>query len=201
MDLRVGKVATQRYRCKSCTKTVTVKPKGVGRARRSQPLMALVGVLYSLGLSHRGIELVLGLFGHSVDHVSSWRDMQRLGKAVRNRLPKGRARVVGVVVDVGGRTLGIELSGAGFDYRAWFQGMSDELGVEVVVTDDSTDYSLGIDEAGLSRQQCLVHMKRTLGRAKGRLGKTMGTRYGGLLEQITEMVRELPTDGAERLLK
>ena len=142
--------------------------------------------------------------------------MQRLGKTVRNRLPKGRARVVGVdetwlkvkgktrpvgvVVDVGGRTLGIELSGAGFDYRAWFQGMSDELGVEVV-TDDSTDYSLGIDEAGLSRQQCLVHMKRTLGRAKGRLGKTMGTRYGGLLEQITEMVRELPADGAERLLK
>lgn len=58
--------------------------------------------------------------------------MQRLGKTVRNRLPKGRARVVGVVVDVGGRTLGIELSGAGFDYRAWFQGMSDELGVEVV---------------------------------------------------------------------
>ena len=40
--------------------------------------------------------------------------------------------------------------------------MADELGVEVVVTDDSTNYSLAIDEAGLTRQQCLVHMKRTL---------------------------------------
>ena len=95
-DLRVGKVATQRYRCKSCGKTLTARPKGVSRARRSQPLMGLVGVLYSLGLSHRGIELVLGLFGHSVDHVSSWRDIQRLGNGVRKRLPRGRARIVGV---------------------------------------------------------------------------------------------------------
>ncbi len=56
-----------------------------------------------------------------------------MGRAVRKRLPRGRAKVVGVdetwlkvkgssgavgvVEDVGGRTLSIELSGSEFDYR------------------------------------------------------------------------------------
>ena len=104
-------------------------------------------------------------------------------------------------MDVGGRTLGIELTGGGFDYRAWFQKMADELGVVVVVTDDSTDYSPGIDEAGLSRQQCVVHMKRTLGRGKGRLKESVRKHYDGLLKQTTETVRELPSDGGDRLLR
>lgn len=217
VDLNVTEIATQRYRCKSCGKTVTVRPKGEGRAGRSHAFMALVDVLYALGLSHRGIETALGLFGHSVDHVSSWRDIQRLGKAVRSRLPRGSARVVGVdetwvnvrgrsrpvgvVVDVGGRVLGMELTGSEFDYRKWFESMARELGVQVVSTDDSTNYSPAVDHAGVSRQQCLVHMKRTLGRAKGRLGKIIRDRYGGLLDQLTEIVWELPADGADRLFR
>ena len=176
-----------------------------------------VGVLYALGIEPPGIETVLGLFGHRVDHVSSWRDIQRLGKAVRRRLPRGSARIVGVdetwvkvkgrsrplgvVVDVGGRTLGIELSGQGFDYRGWFQKMAEELGVEVVVTDDSTDYGTPIEDSALSRQQCMVHMKRTLGRAKGRLDKAIRTRYEGLLSQMTQMVRDLPPGGVDKLLR
>lgn len=179
--------------------------------------MALIGVLYALGLSHRGLERAVALFGHRVDHVSSWRDIQRLGQAVRRRLPPGRARIVGVdetwvkvrgqarpvgvVVDVGGSTLGIELTGAGFDYRGWFESMARELGVEVVVTDDSTDYRSGVDHAGVQRQQCLVHMKRTLGRAKGRLNKRVRTRYARLLEQISALVKELPVDGVAKLLR
>ena len=159
----------------------------------------------------------MGLFGHSVDHVSSWRDIQKLGKAVKRRLPEGKARVVrvdetwvrikgrsrpvGVVVDVGGRVLSIELTSAEFDYESWFESMADELGVEVVVIDDSTDYSIPIEESAVIRQQCLVHMKRTLGRAKGRLAEDIRDCYGGLLDEITETVRELPPDGANRLLR
>ena len=142
---------------------------------------------------------------------------ETLGKAVRRQLPKGSARVVGVdetwvkvrgrsrpvgvVLDLGGTVLNIKLTGRGFDYRGWFKSMADELGVEVVVTDDSTDYSVCVDETGLSRQQCLVHMKRTLSRAKAKLRGSIRDRYGGLLEQITRIVRELPPDGADRLLR
>ena len=63
---------------------------------------------------------------------------------------KGEARPVGVVVDVGGRVLNIELSGEGFDYEGWLESMADELGVEVVVTDDSTDYSIPMKIASLT---------------------------------------------------
>ncbi len=95
---------------------------------------------------------------------------------------------MGVVVDVGGRTLSIELSGSGFDYRAWFGRMSEELGVEVVVADDSRNHAAGVQEAGLSGQQCVVHMKRTLGRARGRLSKTTRIRFKALFTQLSEMV-------------
>ena len=217
VDVNVTHVTTQRFRCKNCGKTVTARPKGVRRSGRSDAFTALIGVLYALGLSHRGVETALGLFGYSVDHVSSWRDIQRLGKAVKRRLPEGKARVVGVdetwvkikgnsrpvgvVVDIGGRVLNIELTGEGFDYEGWFESMADELEVEVVVTDDSTDYAIPTEGGSVTRQQCLVHMKRTLGRAKGRLPGNIRDRYGGLLDQITEMVRELPPDGANRLFR
>ncbi len=200
LDVSVSEIRTQRYRCKNCHKTVAAKPAGVGRARRSYAFMAAVGVLYALGLSHRGIETAMGLFGHDIDHVSSWRDIQRLGKSVRSRLRscsarvvgvdetwlkvKGRSRPVGVVVDVGGRTLNIELTGAGFDYRSWFESMADELGVEVVVTDDSTDYSASVLDVGLFRQQCMVHMKRTLRRARSRLSEQTRIRHEYLLDQL-----------------
>ncbi len=217
VDIPVSEIRTQRYRCKNCHRTMTAKPVGVGRAARSHAFTALVGVLYALGLSHRGVETAMGLFGHHIDHVSGWRDIQRLGKAVRRRLRsvgakvvgvdetwlkvKGGSRPVGVVVDVGGRTLNIELTGTGFDYESWFRSMADELGVEVVVTDDSTDYSVGVCEAGLSRQQCAAHMKRTLGRAKGRLPKKTRVRHKDLLDQLSEMVKDLPSDGARILLE
>ena len=113
--------------------------------------------------------------------------MQRLSNALRNSAPKGsvrvvgvnewcvnatgRSRPVGVVVEVGARVLGMELTGTEFDYRGSFESMADELGVDVIVADDSTDYSIPIEKSTLIRQQCLVHMKRTLGRAKGRIAE------------------------------
>ena len=138
--------------------------------------MGPVGVLYTLDLSHRGIETVVGLFGHTINHVNSCRNMQRPGEGVRKRLPRGRARIVGVyetlvkgrsrpvgvVVDVGGRTLGKELTGKGFDYEGWFHGMVDELGVDVMATDDSTNYSPGIADGSARPHQYLVHMERTV---------------------------------------
>lgn len=211
MGLTVTEIVTQRYRCKRCGQTVTASPREVGRARRRHAFRTLIGVLYGLGLSHRGVETALGLFGHRVDHVS----IQRLGQAVCRQLPQGDARVVevyetwvkvrgqpkpvGVVVDVGGRTLGIELTGAGFDYQGWFEALEREPGVQVVVTDDSRDYRTTVEVAQVRRQQCLVHMKRTLGRAKHRLGPVVRQRHGRLLEQITEGDRELPGDGATKL--
>ncbi len=172
-------------------------------------------MLYALGLSHRGIEAIAGLLGYSVDHVTSWREVQRLGRAVRRRLPAGRVRIVGVdetwlrvrgksrpvgvVVGRDGRMAGLQLTGPGFDYGRWFQELADQLGVEVVVTDDASEYAGPIADAGLQRQQCMVHMQRTLGRWKGRLKPDLREAWGELLAQMAQLVKELPADGSERL--
>ena len=70
--------------------------------------------------------------------------------------------------------------------------MARELGVEAVVTDDATDYRSGVDHTGVPRQQCLVHTKRTLGRAKGRLNRLVRPRYARrLLVHLLERWRQL----------
>ena len=52
------------------------------RPGRAQPaLYRHLGMLYALGLSHRGVEGALRLLGYGVDQVTSWRDRQRLGRA------------------------------------------------------------------------------------------------------------------------
>ena len=146
-------------------KPLRPRPPGVGRAGRSQPFTAILGVLYALGLSHRGVEGALRLLGYGVAQVTSWRDRQRLGRAVRRRLPAGRARIVavdetwlrvrgksrpaGVVVDLAGRMVELQLTGPGFDYGQWFRELAEQLGVEVVVTDDAAEYAGPIEDAGL----------------------------------------------------
>ena len=74
VDISVSEITTQRYRCKNCHKTVTLKPAGVGRATRSHAFMAAVGVLYALGLSHRGIETA-ELTGAGFDYGSWFESM------------------------------------------------------------------------------------------------------------------------------
>ena len=54
----------------------------------------------------------------------------------------------------------------------------------------------------MSGQRCLVHMRRTLGRVKGRLNEEdTRDRYAQTLEQFRDIVAELPEDGAERLMR
>ena len=211
-DVKVQSVTTRRYRCSQCGKTVTARPPGVGRTGRSRPFTALLGVLYALGLSHRKMETALALLGYSVDHVTCWRDLQRLGRLVRRRLPAGHARIVGVdetwlkvrgkarpvgmVVDLDGRRLGLELTGPGFVYRRWFQERADQLGAEVVVTDDASASAGPIEDAGLRRQQCMVHLKRALGRWKKRLSPDCRDKYADLLDQARQLLQDLPEGGS-----
>ena len=211
-DVKVQSVTTRRYRCSSCGKTVTARPPGVGRTGRSRPFTALLGVLYALGLSHRKMEMALALLGYSVDHVPGWRDLQRLGRLVRRRLPAGQARIVGgdetwlkvrgkarpvgMVVDLDGRRIGLELTGPGFDYRRWFQERADPRGAEVVATDAAADQAGPIEDAGLRRQQCMVHLKRALGRWKKRLSPDCRENYADLLDRARQLLQDLPEGGS-----
>jgi len=171
-----------------------------------------VALLYKLGLSHRGIEQALSLLGLPLDHVTSWLDVQAVGESLR-RAPKGKARVIGldetyirlrgrkaaigVVVDTGGRPLSLTVLGQPDQkaYLAWLTSLCQGLGVQVVVSDDSTDYYAPIEALGLSQQLCLWHFRRTLGRQLARLAKGMRRRYGDAIAELRQLGRELPGDG------
>ena len=160
-------IANQLFRDEICGKAVASKPKGVERAGQSHAFMAQIGIFSGLGLSLGGIEAV-SPFGHRVHFVSSCREVQRLGTAVRKRLPTGSARPVGVdhtgvpdwvrarplkvVVDTGGAVLRVSLADRGLNWQGWFESLARELVVEVVVDDDSRDYSIAVDDARVSRQ-------------------------------------------------
>ena len=77
--------------------------------------------------------------------------------------------------------LGLELTVPGFDYGCWFRELADQLGIAVVATDAAAEYAGSIEDAGLERQQCMVHIQRALPVERtpetglaGRLGGTAG---------------------------
>jgi len=70
---------------------------------------------------------------------------------------KGKEVVVGFVVDgVSGRTLGFEVlfEGDGRAFGEWLKPYAEELGAEVLISDDNDSYALAAAELGLSQQSC-----------------------------------------------
>ena len=85
-DTRVRQVKVYRYRCCHCQHTFRHYPEGVSPAQQSERLMKLCVIMWSLGLSHRSVVLILSVFGVSLCHMSSWRDTQAAGQRIRRRL-------------------------------------------------------------------------------------------------------------------
>ena len=95
-DTRVRQVKVYRYRCCHCRKTIRHYPEGVRFAQQSKRLMKLCVIMWSLGLSHRSVVLILSVFGVSLSHMSGWRDVQEEGRRIRRGLKWKPARIVGV---------------------------------------------------------------------------------------------------------
>ena len=68
-----------------------------------------------------------------------------------------------VVLGPKGARLDLRLSGPGFDWSGWFTDLA-KRGVQGLTTDDDPVYGPALETAGLDRQQCAVHMQRTVGR-------------------------------------
>ena len=100
-DTRIRQVKVYRFRCCHCKHPFRHYPAGVRPAQQSERLMKLCLVMWSLGLSHRSVVLILAVFGVSLSHMSGWRDVQEAGQRIRRRLKWKAARIVG-----GGWSLG-----------------------------------------------------------------------------------------------
>ena len=74
----------------------------------------------------------------------------------------GVKRPVAVVLGLRGERLDLRLSGPGFDWAGWFTDLA-ARGVQGLTTDDDPVYGPALEAAGLDRQQCVVHMQRTVG--------------------------------------
>jgi len=112
---------------------------------------------------------------------------------------RGQAQLLGFVVDgESGRTIGVDVlvkqDSAAF--RCWLQQYTQALGVEVLVTDDLATYRPVSHQLGLPQQVCLAHVRKWVAQ---RLQRIRGWEEEKTL--IREIVRALPADGGERLMR
>ncbi len=175
----LGALAVQRWQCKACLGSASPLPPGVTSRQRPQTFRELVADLYVHSVSFRGLARILALLGCGVGAATLWRDVQAVApgrepdpqaplpawvEVDETWLPIGGAkRPVAVVLGPQGERLDLRLSGPGFDWNDWFTVLA-ERGVRGVTTDDAPAYGPALRASGLDRQQCAVHMQRTVGR-------------------------------------
>ncbi len=76
---------------------------------------------------------------------------------------KAKEVVVGFVVDGQSRkTLGFEVlfDGDGRTFGEWLEPYAEQLGAEVLVSDDNDSYSVTARELGFSHQLCVAHVRK-----------------------------------------
>jgi len=170
--------------------------------------------MWSLGLSHRSVVLILAVFGVSLSHMSGWRSVQREGQRIRRRLQWKAARVVGVdgawvagkgimvAVDLGDGEL---LALAKIDEKeksavaAWLKTLKQKHNIGAIVTDDLATYKEIAQELKLGHQICQFHVRRWVGQALRKLEKELSQEWIPVLSTIQQMVDELPASGSKVL--
>lgn len=213
-DTKVRRVEVPRYKCTSCQRTFRQYPEGVTHAQQSERLMKLCVIMWSLGLSHRSVALILSVFGVCLSHMSGWRSVQREGKRIGQKLKWKPARVVGVdgawlagtgmmvAVDLGdGQLLAI----AEIDEKekkavaAWLKILKQKHKIGAIVTDDLATYKEITQELGVGHQICQFHVRRWVGQALRKLEEELPQEWLHVLLTIQHMVDELPVHGSKVL--
>ena len=209
-DTKVRTIKVARYKCTSCHRTFRAYPEGVSHAQQSERLMKLCVIMWSLGLSYRSVVMILAVFGISLSHMSSWRDVQEAGKQIRRRLKWKAARVVGVdgawingkgilvAVDLGDGEL---LSIAEIDEKekanlqAWLKRLKQKHNIGAIVTDDLATYKEIAEELELGHQVCQFHVRRWVGRALKNFEKEIPPEWLYVIPKVQELYelwKEMP---------
>lgn len=179
-DPDIKGVGVQRWKCLSCNRTFTQRPKGVSRKLSSDFVVALTITLYAFGLSYSSISIVLSFFEVFIDPSTAWRYIQECGQRLSKRNKKGRYSIAGfdqTYMKVKGkkRTVNMVFSREGIlldvailpdetseTFREKIKKLKEELGIEVLVTDDHNSYERGFIDTGVDRQLCVIHVLRNI---------------------------------------
>jgi len=213
-DTKVRTVKVPRYKCTSCQKTFRSYPEGVSHAQQSERLKKLCVIMWSLGLSHRSVVLILSVFGVCLSHMSPWRSVQREGKQIRQKLKWKPARVVGVdgawiagkgimvAVDLGDGEL---LAIAEIDEKekgavaTWLKILKQKHKIGAIVTDDLASYKEIAEELELGHQVCQFHVRRWVGKALKTLEKELPPEWLHVIPKLQELITDLPANGSKVL--
>jgi transposase-like protein len=175
-------------------------------------------ILWKLGLSHRASSLILSGLNVLVSFMTIWRDVQGEAQQIKRRNCWKPVRVLGldganvlgwgdkqpvlVAVDLGtGEPIAV---GYVNEYdpqavRRWLQPLVQQHGVTVIVTDDLHTYRWVADRLQLGHQVCQFHVRRWVGRTLQELQDTVPKDWLWLLEEIHQLLQDLPLEGSKRL--
>jgi hypothetical protein len=183
-DTRYEQVAARRYECLRCQRTFRVYPTGISRAQVSLRVKGLAVMFYLLGLSYGAVSLVLDALGAYLCKSQVYQVVQAAARRVPGlqrqqvfqdvRTPalgcditsvkcNGRWLPLGVTVDdTTGLVLTIdELSGEDAQtLTKWIAPIAEQVGAQLLVTDDADSLKTVSEETGLDQQICKSHVKR-----------------------------------------
>lgn len=219
-DPHLREVVVYRYRCCTCGHTFRHYPAGVDQAQQTTRLRALAALGWVLGLSYRGIAALFSAFRVEISRMSAWRDTQERSEQLKQQRKWQPVRVLGVdgawvramgeqqgvmvAVDVGqGQPVAVGYVDEHDPkaVRKWLEPLVQQLGVSVIVTDDLAIYRPLAEQLGLEHQVCQFHLRRWVGRARRDLAESLPEEWQWVVEEIKQLVEELPPEGSRRLFE
>lgn len=238
-DLRHSQVTAQRYECLKCHHKFRVYPQGVSKDQLTASLKALCVLLYMLGLSYQGVVDLLEALLHPVCKTTVYNQVQAAGKRVRQLRQawrkqhtgqikvlgldfthitlNGEEQIVGVASAIlSGEPIDIELLESEGSVRVlqWIREIAEEIGAEILVTDDADALKIVADALGCQQQICRAHVNRNVHDLVAALGtkaldqpdrvpwEMPGMSVDQFLEDLQDLewiIKSVPHDGQRQL--
>jgi hypothetical protein len=133
---------------------------------------------------------------------NQWKPVRVLGLDGAYVLGWGEKRPVLVAVDLGeGQPVAVGYVDEHdpVAVQRWLEPMVQRLGVSVIVTDDLVIYKLVAQRMNLEHQICQFHVRRWVGRTLKELQNTLPKEWLWVVEEIKELMDDLPPEGDKRL--
>jgi transposase-like protein len=133
---------------------------------------------------------------------TAWKGVRVLGLDGAYVLGWGEKRPVLVAVDLGeGQPVAVGYVDEHdpLAVQRWLEPLVQRMGVSVIVTDDLAAYKVVAQKLNLEHQICQFHVRRWVGRTLKELLNTISPEWLWVVEEIKELMEELPPDGDKRL--
>jgi transposase-like protein len=207
-DSKYEQVQAMRYRCLKCQRTFRVYPQGIQASQVSQRVKGLAVMLYLLGLSYGAVAIMTEALGVFYSKTSVYQAVQAAAKAVpglkRSQIANGYRSLamggdltyvrcngkwlpLGVIVDpIQGLVLSIDQL-AGEDAQTlqeWIAPIADQVGAQVLVSDDADAFKQAADQSGLDQQVCKSHVVRNTEELITSLSSAIANRSDGSLARL-----------------